>query len=100
MNNKKRYMYCTVKLAEAVKQAAVDARESSWCRCTWLVRLVTVCFGAWGLSEATRHRETEDREGLCVSICTAVGLKSHGQCNKTSWYRLADVNGTHAYYKQ
>ena len=29
--------------------------------------------GTWVLSEATRYRETEDREGLCVSICTAIG---------------------------
>ena len=30
VNNKKRSMFCTVNLAEAVKQAAVDAPESPW----------------------------------------------------------------------
>ena len=53
---------------------AADARESSWGRCTWQVRL--------------GYREAEDRDGLCVSICTAIGspisavysrIKSYGK---------------------
>ena len=43
--------------------------------------------GAWEL-KATGYCETEDRDGLCVSICTAIGspisivylrIKSYGQ---------------------
>ena len=43
---------------------------------------------ARGSSKATGYRETEDRDGLCVSICTAIGspistvysrIESYGQ---------------------
>ena len=50
---------------------AADARESSWGRCTWQVRLMMASFRTWEF-EATGYRETEDRDGLCVSICTAM----------------------------
>ena len=29
--------------------------------------------GPWVLSKATGYREAEEREGMCVSICTAIG---------------------------
>ena len=61
-----RYMYCTVKLTEAVKQAPVNARERSWGRCKWLVCLMRASFGAWGLSEATGYRETKRKEGCAL----------------------------------
>ena len=58
-------------------------------------------FGAWKL-ESNGYHETEDRDGLCVSICTAIGsLISavfsrtkvvRSMTNNTSWYRLVNVN--------
>ena len=63
--NNKLYTYCTVKPAGGIKQA-VDARESSGSRCTFEVRLMTANFGTWVLSNATRYREIDDKEGLCI----------------------------------
>ena len=34
---------------------------------------MTASLGARGLSKATGYRETEDGEGLRISICTAIG---------------------------
>ena len=55
-----------------------------------------------GSSKATGYRETEDRDGLCVSICKAIGSPIstvfsrievvRPMTNNTSWYRLTDVN--------
>ena len=57
---------------------------------------------ARGDSEAAGYRETENRDGLCVSVCTAIGtpistvysrIKGvRPMTNTTSWYRLADAN--------
>ena len=68
LNNKTIYVLYR-KVGWVAMQKALDARESSWSRCTWQVRLMTASFGAWGLSKATGYHETRDREGLCVSIC-------------------------------
>ena len=47
-----------------------DARESSWGDCTaGRLRMASL---ARGSSKITRYRETEDRDGLCVSICMAI----------------------------
>ena len=71
---------------------------------------MAVSFGAGGRLEATGYRETKDRGGLCVSICTVIGSTIstvysrikviRPMTNNTSWYRRADVNGTHSCYKQ
>ena len=51
-------------------EANVDACESSWGRCT-AGRLMMASL-ARGSSKVTRYRETEDRDGLCVSIYMAI----------------------------
>ena len=63
-----------------------------------------------GNSKATGYRGIQDRDGLCVSIYTATGSPTNTvysrikvirtMTNNTSWYSLADVNGTHTCYKQ
>ena len=45
-------------------EARGDARESSW------GRSVECGLGAWGL-KGTGYRVTENRDGLCISICMA-----------------------------
>ena len=72
LNNKTRHVLYRIAGWVATKQA-VDVRQSSWSRCTCQVRLMTANFGAWELAKATGYRETKDREGLCVSIYTAIG---------------------------
>ena len=82
-------------------EQATDVRDCSWGRCTWQVRFMMAA-SARGSSKVTGYRETEDRDGLCVSICAAIGSPIstvfsrikviRPMNNNTSWYRLADVN--------
>ena len=71
LNNKTRYVRYRV-FGWMVMGQAADARESSWGRCTWQVGLMMRRASAHGSSKVARYRETGDRDGLCVSICTAI----------------------------
>ena len=73
-------------------------------------RSVECELGAWGL-KGTGYRVTENRDGLCISICMArwspistVYLRLNRTVNGLQhyyrWYRLADINRAHALYKQ
>ena len=48
LNNKTRYVRYRICGWMSMEQAA-DARESSWGRCAWQVRLMMASFGAWEL---------------------------------------------------
>ena len=49
-------------------EGRTDARESSWVLARG--RSVECELGAWGLT-GTGYRVTENRDGLCISICMA-----------------------------
>ena len=67
---------------------AFDARESSWGRCTWQVRLVMASFGAWELAKATGYCETKDRERLSINIICMVT----GSTISTVYLRIKTAN--------
>ena len=64
LNNKTRYVRYRICGWMAMEQAA-DARESSWGRCTWQVRLMMASFGAWDLESNGVSRNERQTRVVC-----------------------------------